>query len=71
MNSQNLKLQLIQWILDIQSPSLLQELGAWMEEKRREARFYSAYGAWQESAESNLMEEIYTARHSENHQIEL
>jgi len=71
--TQDLKLDLIQWILEIQNPELLQRLWAWKEEERkaRKKAFLASYGAWQEDEERDLMKTIYESRHFEERNLEL
>ncbi len=70
---QDIKLQLIQWILEIQNPETLQNLLQWKEKqkKEREERFFRSCGAWQEDEGSDLMEDIYGSRYFEERDIEL
>lgn len=71
---QELKLKLIEWILNIQNPEVLQSLWEWKEnEKReREAKFFALCGAWQsEQSGDELAQEIYESRMDEPREITL
>jgi hypothetical protein len=69
-----LKLELIQWILEAQNQDLL--LALWnMKEQERKARQESAeaaFGAWQgDETADELIEMVYDARHDRNKDEEL
>lgn len=70
---QDIKLNLIQWILDIQNPTTLQNLWEWKEKekKEREKAFLSSYGAWQEDDDNDLMEVVYSSRYFEEREVKL
>ncbi len=65
---QDIKLNLIQWILEIQNQETLEKLWEWKEQekKEREARFLSSFGAWQDDEDSDLMEVIYESRNDKS-----
>lgn len=71
---QDIKLNLIQWILEIQNQETLEKI--WelkeQEKKEREARFFSLCGSWQsEKSGDELVKEIYESRNDEPRDIEL
>lgn len=74
MNTQELKLQLIQWILEIQSRETLEMLLFWKDKQRqeREARFFSLCGSWQSDENGDqLAKEIYESRMDTPREVEL
>ncbi|MDX2305121.1 MAG: hypothetical protein NW226_20085 [Microscillaceae bacterium] len=74
MNNQELKLHLIQWILEIKSQETLEFLLLWKDKQRREreARFFSLCGSWQsEQTGDQLAQEIYESRMDYPREVEL
>lgn len=71
-NIEHSKLELIQWILEMQSHELLLALLAWkaQQKKEREAKFLSAFGGWRGNS-TDMMEDIYGSRHFEDRDIVL
>ena len=74
MDTQELKLQLIQWILEINNQETLELLWLWKDRQKqeREAMIKASYGAWQsdESAD-DLINDIYESRYFEEKDIDL
>ena len=74
MDTQELKLQLIQWILEINNQETLELLWLWKDRQKqeREERFFSLFGSWQsdESADQ-LVKEIYESRMDAPRDVEL
>ena len=74
MQPEELKLELIQWIIDIRDPELLERLLKQKKEEQRakEEKFFSLFGSWQsEENGDELIEEIYGSRMDKPRNIEL
>ncbi len=73
METLELKMALIQWILIVNDTDLLQRLWKWKETQKavQKIRFLSSFGAWQSESGEDLLQEIYGSRYFENREISL
>lgn len=71
---EELKLNLIQWVLEIQNPDTLQSIWEWKEQEKKEceARVFALCGSWKsEERGDELAKEIYEVRYDEPRDIKL
>jgi hypothetical protein len=74
MSVQELKLNLIQWILEINNEQTLESLWKWKvkQKEEREKLFFSLCGSWQsDGSGEQLVEEIYQSRIDIPREVEL
>ncbi|WP_027002100.1 hypothetical protein [Hugenholtzia roseola] len=72
MQIEQLKLALIEWILETQSRQLLDALWEWKaaQKAERERRFFALCGSWQsDQTGDELAQEIYNARNDQPRDI--
>jgi hypothetical protein len=69
-----IKLDLIEWILEVQNQELLRTLWNWKEQERktREESAKAAFGSWQsDETADELIDMIYGSRHDRNRDEEI